>query len=86
MEAILWHDFVLNFLYEEEKIPLLTSCSSLYIGFHDELLAIRADYHSLREYQLDNLLAFYDTGNDWDEAQYQALIEDLRSESSGRSS
>ena len=77
MEAIVWHDFVLDFLHEEEKIPLLTSCSSTYIAFHDELLAIRADYYSLLDYHADKA---------FEEAQYQALKEDLRSDSSGRSS
>ena len=77
MEAIIWHDFVLDFLYEEEKIPLLTSCLSTYIAFHGELLDIRADYHSLLAYHADKAA---------EEAEYQALREDLRSSSSGRSS
>ena len=45
--------FILQFLFEEEKVPLLTSTSNLFHPWHAELLSIRADYYTLIDYLSD---------------------------------
>ena len=48
--------FILQFLFEDEKVPLLTSTSILFHPWHAELLSIRADYYSLIDYLSDKHL------------------------------
>ena len=74
MDAVLQ---ILGFLFEEEKLPLILSCTSTYVALHDELQEIRMAHWLLTDYLSDKRAR---------EAEEQALLADLASSCSSRSS
>ena len=68
-------DTILPFLFEEEKVPLLLASSYIYSPYRQELLDIRADYHSLVEYHLDRIEFEPPIFSDWEF--YRWLDQDI---------
>ena len=46
-------NWVLLFLYENEKVPLILSCTSLWIEYFHELLEIKDCFRRLQAHQAD---------------------------------
>ena len=62
---------VLDYLYEEEKVPAILTAPSIFLPLRAELAAIRADWHSYTD-----ILAFLQRERE-EEAGLRAFLDDV---------